>query len=819
MHKLPTRNPIFLTLIALAGLLIFLALFNHIYPYKAAQLGVTRTQAIELGEAFLKTQQISTDGYHVRTLLRFDHSKFAYLQDQVGRQKAVEMTAGEDQSLFGPRWNVYWFLNAPKSAPREEFIVNISGSGKLISFQHHVPDSYTGTPGEDVHLSLPAAMQVATDFLASQSIDLEGYELESTRSDETGNRTDHLFVWQKENPDIPGAIKHRVQILGNKPGLYNCFFELPEERSLEIKETNNLGVFAVTAAITVFFAITIFLLSVFLKKYHEGEIGVRSAGVVFVILWLAMTLESLIRFSILGDGTSIGDVSLFGVSLVILFFSALVIFPFWGLAGLTAWSVGESMMRKIQPAKLNAIDSLLNHRFTTRSLAESIGSGYALGIAGLGLFSLLTSGAILLPGVHPVVAGMSTSLSIPLGFLFPILTIASSSLLSELVFRFFGNQYLGERLGNRLLPILITSVLWSLFSVVFWDINLGTSSIYLNLFMVFLMGLFFSWIIHEYDLMTVVMANFTLLGVMEVVPMFTTIGQVTLLPGIGAAIFLLLPAVVMSAGLIRKDTFEYQGDSTPAHIRRITERERMAKELEIAHQVQMSLLPKASPTMAGLDIAGICIPAKEVGGDYYDFITMGPQRVGIAIGDVSGKGVPAAIYMTLTKGVFQSNAEANTSPRDVLVKVNHLMYRTIERGSFVSMFYAVLDVEEGTMRFARAGHNPALYMQGLDKNSSMLEPGGIALGLDPGEVFSDVIREQEVKLERGDILVFYTDGFTEAMDRELEEYGEDRMTAVIRDNSHVSAKEMVDAVCMDVREFVKDFPQHDDMTMVVVKVV
>src|SRR5262249_22037916 len=139
-----------------------------------------------------------------------------------------------------------------------------------------------------------------------------------------------------------------------------------------------------------------------------------------------------------------------------------------------------------------------------------------------------------------------------------------------------------------------------------------------------------------------------------------------------------VPAVVGFIGLSRRERFEFKGSDLPEHVKRISERARMTRELEIARQVQIGLLPRSDPKVPGFDISGLCVPAEEVGGDYYDFIHLSDRKIGIAIGDVSGKGVPAAIYMTLTKGVLQSHAEGNIHPRDVLIKVNSLMYRTIK---------------------------------------------------------------------------------------------------------------------------------------------
>ena len=244
------------------------------------------------------------------------------------------------------------------------------------------------------------------------------------------------------------------------------------------------------------------------------------------------------------------------------------------------------------------------------------------------------------------------------------------------------------------------------------------------------------------------------------------------------------------------------------------ERERMAKELEIAHQVQLNLLPKTSPEMAGVRIAGACIPAREVGGDYFDFIVLGPKKLGIAIGDVSGKGLPAAIYMTLTKGVLQSEAAGRISPKQVLTQVNKLIYQSMGRGTFVSMVYAVLDMEAGTFTYARAGHNPPIHLTGESADGHrLLDAPGIGLGLDAGEMFQESVTEATVNVSPGDWIVCYTDGITEAMDEAQQEFGEDRLLAVVQ-KDHASPEALLRATHQEVHAFTGNGQQHDDMTLV-----
>ncbi|MCK5149284.1 SpoIIE family protein phosphatase [bacterium] len=247
------------------------------------------------------------------------------------------------------------------------------------------------------------------------------------------------------------------------------------------------------------------------------------------------------------------------------------------------------------------------------------------------------------------------------------------------------------------------------------------------------------------------------------------------------------------------------------------ERERMSKELEIAHQVQINLLPKTSPALRGVSIAGACIPAREVGGDYFDYIELGPDKMGIAIGDVSGKGLPAAIYMTLTKGVLQSEAADQVSPKAVMTKVNRLMYQSISRDTFVSMFYAVLDMRAGTFTYARAGHNPPIFFKASESRCSFLDAPGIGLGLDSGARFQDNVTESTINVSPGDWIICYTDGITEAMDSEMNEFGEERLLEVVR-TPHSSPEAMLRAIHEAVDKFTGNGQAHDDMTLIAIQI-
>ena len=252
-------------------------------------------------------------------------------------------------------------------------------------------------------------------------------------------------------------------------------------------------------------------------------------------------------------------------------------------------------------------------------------------------------------------------------------------------------------------------------------------------------------------------------------------------------------------------------------IRNELERERLGRELEIARQLQLRLLPEKNPSVEGYAIQGFCLPAKEVGGDYYDFIELADNKLGIVIGDVAGKGLPAAIYMTLTKGIFLSFAKTNISPREALIKVNQLLYQSLRRGSFVTMCFAVLDNQKNELTITRAGHEPLLYANSNDSTIKEIKPKGLGLGLEEGKIFESSFEEETIKLNEKDLIIFYTDGVSDSRDSSLNNYGIKRIKDFIAKNKELPITQLVTETILDVRTFSGNTPQYDDMTLIAVK--
>ena len=254
------------------------------------------------------------------------------------------------------------------------------------------------------------------------------------------------------------------------------------------------------------------------------------------------------------------------------------------------------------------------------------------------------------------------------------------------------------------------------------------------------------------------------------------------------------------------------------------EKKRLEEELRIARQIQMSLLPRGQLDMPGLGVTALCVPAREVGGDYYDFFPLGPGRLGVLIADVAGKGTSAALYMAELKGLVMALSQTYQSPRQLLIEANKILSENLDSRSFITMTYAVIDLVNAVMTYARAGHTPLIFLPGPSaaaKGAQVLVPSGMVLGLridGAVEKFNDLLEEKQIPLHTGDVMVFYTDGITEAMNAESDLFGDSRLSRIVEEHGHLDSSELRERILREIEAFVGDTDQHDDMTMILIKV-
>ena len=243
------------------------------------------------------------------------------------------------------------------------------------------------------------------------------------------------------------------------------------------------------------------------------------------------------------------------------------------------------------------------------------------------------------------------------------------------------------------------------------------------------------------------------------------------------------------------------------------EKERMTKELEIGKGIQQSFLPESNPEIPGIDIAAFNVPALEVGGDFYDFIPITEDRWGLVIADVSGKGVPAALFMAISRTLIRAHTTSNRTAVEAVTEANRMICEDSKSCMFVTLFYAILDSKKKTLTYVNAGHNPPLLFRGGSVDIALLKAKGIALG-----VIEEVeLEEVEIQLTDDDIVVLYTDGVTEAINEKEEDFGEKRLINVIQENRGLPVGDIIDRIRDEVIAFAGDQPQFDDITLMALK--
>ena len=246
----------------------------------------------------------------------------------------------------------------------------------------------------------------------------------------------------------------------------------------------------------------------------------------------------------------------------------------------------------------------------------------------------------------------------------------------------------------------------------------------------------------------------------------------------------------------------------------LIEKKRLEGQLEVARQVQLELLPAGDPELPGYDISAYNFPTEEVSGDYYDWVRIYDDQIGLVIADVAGKGVPASLLMAFLRASLRAATHVGYSPHISLAKVNYLLWESIERNQYVTAFYGILDASSRTLAYGNAGHNPALLLD-ANGNAKFLERGNVPLGM-----FSDTrYHEYYLAIEPGELLLLYTDGITEALDSHGEEFGRERLADSVRRNSHLSAKELISVLHQDVIDWTDGRGMDDDGTFFVIKAI
>ena len=251
----------------------------------------------------------------------------------------------------------------------------------------------------------------------------------------------------------------------------------------------------------------------------------------------------------------------------------------------------------------------------------------------------------------------------------------------------------------------------------------------------------------------------------------------------------------------------------------VAEQERLQKEMQVAQEIQHTLLPESFPDIEGYELASYYEAAKEVGGDYFDFFKVDRDTLGIAVADVSGKGVPGSLVMTMIRTALRTEARGNKNAADVLSKVNDFVINDMKRGMFVTVFYIILDSKRRIINYASAGHNPMILYRGQSEKSYYLNPRGFPIGINLPDrsLFRKSIESDSLKLRPDDVLIIYTDGITEAMDKSRNRFGDERFLSIIRRSGSLQANPLVERIQQEIQRFTGGHAQSDDITLVAIR--
>ncbi len=556
-------------------------------------------------------------------------------------------------------------------------------------------------------------------------------------------------------------------------------------------------IYEIVSIVLFIIIVLILVILVGLKRIKSYEISFKRGMVFGILVFLAFAFEQYIESALRLKIDFLLGILLGGIFIL--------------LISVIVWAVGESFCREIWNEKFISIDLLFKKFFAHSKIGIAIVNSLIFGSALTAIIFLVFKFQTEYFLINLVKKDFLSPafISSPLPILTAFNSVFNSYAIMITVLVFFISGSIKRFVKDEIAFVIINSLFFSLF------FYFGIAPLYLSIFLSLIVGLVVSLILVKSDILTTI---FSFL-------IFIFFLKISLFAGIDSYNYkfneaVLLSLLFMSFGfiLIFKKDKEIDFDSlAPKFVENITERQRLKKELDVARIVQTSFLPKKNPALKGVEISSICIPAYEVGGDYYDFIKISDKKLGIVIGDVSGKGTQASFYMTLTKGFIKAIAKKYDSPAKVLTEMNELFYENVDRGRFISMIYAIVDTELNEIKIARAGHNPIIVVESSG-NAKLVSPQGLALGLEKGNLFKQVIEDHTEKLIKGKAFIFYTDGFTEAMDKNEREFGLDRIIEIANKYSYESADNILNILVNEVKKFSGKTQQYDDMTMVVVKV-
>jgi sigma-B regulation protein RsbU (phosphoserine phosphatase) len=787
---------ILLAVIGITFIVLFFVLVTQSPSVKLLKPRVSKQEILSEAESYFNQLLADPTDFTREISAETDLNLFRYVQYyKKTNHKFPDLTVG--------RWKVVWKEKQPSSAVMEEkrpgigFEIVFDFSGELVGFQIKRKSFVVEDTSE---LSEDDAVMDAKFFLESNNIKTQSLVTTNRDIKKTDDSTKYKFTLKDKVSRYPHVTDTYVfEYVGGRIASYqwNQVVDLKA-----IGQTNHVVESAISVILMAITWLSIIgvIIVLFIRKLRRDELEFKRA------LWIGIVSAVLLFIIIIVIRGAQWDDLLSGVlSGLLALIGLLILIP-----------VTESCTREAWAEKLEVIDLLFQGKGALRETGATILHAFFLtGITVCffgGLIFVLSSMDIgYLVFRHDMI---NAFINLPNALHF-ILEKIVSSLFIGFMFLGFWPGYLKKKIHtDRFLFIFLLALAFNLGGLH----RLYFHPPYLGLILVLPITLIWAHFVRKWDMLTVLMALIGVLFFLDL--MLIPLMPDTLFspPGMAVIIFVGLFFLLGIYLLFRPQSVKDYDSYVPEYVSRIAEKERFLKELEIARGVQMRFLPQRVPEFPSLEIVSLCQPAMEVGGDYYDFIQMNERYMSVLIGDVSGKGVSAAFYMTMVKGIIKTLSKKTKDPATLLIEANEIFYENAPRNVFITIIYGIFDLKEQTLTVASAGHNPLIAWRHRTGKTEIVNPKGMALGLDPGEHYRSIMEEKCIPIEKKDVFVFYTDGVTEAMNIREEIFTEERLRRVIEEYAHLSPQLLQEKIVQAVSEFSGKAPQHDDLTMVVVKI-
>ncbi len=793
------RLTIFLAFIGIAGIIVYFTsilespLIQFIKPPHFYSRAKAQIKAENLAHQF----NIDLKNHKQKISAEINPQLFEYAQYHKKNYKEFpEITVGY--------WNVIWkkrltsISNIPNTFSKNITDAQFDFKGNLIGFNISKEDQNLTNNSS---LSEDDALMETQYFLESMHVKTRSLIISQKDVNRTGATITYQFKYKEKSNRYPYLTNtYAFQVVGDRITSYQAETvvdpTIVSPRGSD-KDTLVGGIFSLIT----WGLISLILIIRFIRKIKNDELEYKRA------VWIGIATAIMIAIMLLSENQFFQTDSLIQAGV-------LGFFTFLGM--LVLFSTAESCTREAWSEKIGLFDLHLQGKFMVRETGTAILrsiflAGFSIGLLGIMIYinSTLNIGFVII----------KEDMLDPISILPKVIHLLTQNLVGTLftgitLFFFWASYLKNKTNSNKFLFVLLLAItfnLGKLDSMIFHPD-------YLGFILMFPIAVLWAWCVRHWDTFAMLLSLLWINILFDLMLIF-------LIPeflfSIQATILMIFTVFFLGAGLYliyrKRSVTDYEA-YVPEYVNRIAEKERFLKELEIARSVQVKFLPRRIPQLPHLEIVSICQPAMEVGGDYYDFIELDDRYLSVLIGDVSGKGVSAAFYMTMVKGIIKTLSRITIEPATLLAEANEIFWENVPRDVFITIIYGTFDLENHTLTLARAGHNPLIVRKANSGEIVIINPKGIALGLDKGERYRKLIEEITIPIEENDTLVFYTDGVSEAMNSKNECFGEERLNEIIKTYGHLSPQHLMEKVITGVSEFSGKTPQHDDFTMIVIKV-